>query len=158
MVVRDRFRELERRQHCEYLAAAQRQLVGRGVVDLDSVNARHRWTSSTGRNHRHDDVRIARKYRLDAAVAAIPDPALQVPRSRLIGSPGAITDALHPPDNRHMFYRVKTQANSRIIASTASVAPALAWIFFTVPSRSARSTFCIFIASTTASVSPALTS
>ena len=29
---------------------------------------------------------------------------------------------------------------------------------FTVPSRSARSTFCIFIASTTASVSPDLTS
>ena len=49
-------------------------------------------------------------------------------------------------------------ANSNISASTASVAPAAAWIFFTVPSRSARSTFCIFIASTTASVSPDLTS
>lgn len=31
-------------------------------------------------------------------------------------------------------------------------------LLFTAPLRSARSTFCIFIASTTASVSPALTS
>ena len=45
-----------------------------------------------------------------------------------------------------------------ITASTARLSPGLALIGFTVPSRSARSTFSIFIASTTASVSPALTS
>ena len=41
---------------------------------------------------------------------------------------------------------------------TARLSPGLACSVFTVPSRSARSTFSIFIASTTASVSPTLTS
>src|SRR6516165_3141901 len=49
-------------------------------------------------------------------------------------------------------------ANSMITASTARLSPGLALIAFTTPSRSARKTFSIFIASTTASVSPALTS
>ena len=43
-------------------------------------------------------------------------------------------------------------------ASTARLSPGLAFSLETVRSRSARSTFSIFIASTTASVSPALTS
>src|SRR5579871_2320736 len=50
------------------------------------------------------------------------------------------------------------QANSRITASTARLSPFLAKTALMVPSRSARSTFSIFMASTTASVSPALTS
>ncbi len=45
-----------------------------------------------------------------------------------------------------------------ITASTASESPSLARIFFTVTSRSASSTFSIFIASTMHSGSPALTS
>src|SRR5262249_30891351 len=50
------------------------------------------------------------------------------------------------------------QANSMITASTARLSPGLALIALMTPSRSARSTFSIFMASTTASVSPALTS
>src|SRR5262249_20097325 len=49
-------------------------------------------------------------------------------------------------------------ANSMITASTARLSPGLALITLTTPSRSARKTFSIFMASTTASVSPALTS
>ena len=54
--------------------------------------------------------------------------------------------------------RAALQANSKMTASTARLSPGLALIFLTVPSISARSTFSIFIASTTATVSPALTS
>ena len=43
-------------------------------------------------------------------------------------------------------------------ASTARLSPSLAMMALTVASRSARNTFSIFIASTTASGSPALTS
>src|SRR5205085_5466553 len=50
------------------------------------------------------------------------------------------------------------QANSNITASTARLSPGLALMVLTTPSRSARKTFSIFIASTTASASPALTS
>src|SRR5262249_54983859 len=51
-----------------------------------------------------------------------------------------------------------TYANSMITASTAMLSPGRTLIDFTTPSRSARSTFSIFMASTMASVSPALTS
>ena len=54
--------------------------------------------------------------------------------------------------------RAALQANSKMTASTARLSPGLALIFLTVPSISARRTFSIFIASTTATVSPALTS
>ena len=50
------------------------------------------------------------------------------------------------------------QANSMMVASTARLSPSLAWILEMVPSRSARSTFSIFMASTMQSGSPALTS
>src|SRR5947199_5301435 len=49
-------------------------------------------------------------------------------------------------------------ANSMIGASTASESPSLARIFAIFTSRSARSTFSIFIASTIQSASPTLTS
>src|SRR5947209_16876591 len=49
-------------------------------------------------------------------------------------------------------------ANSMIGASTASESPSFARILAIFTSRSARSTFSIFIASTTQSGSPALTS
>src|SRR5690349_12594985 len=49
-------------------------------------------------------------------------------------------------------------SNSMMTASTARLSPLRAWIALTLPSRSARRTFSIFIASTMASGSPALTS
>ena len=49
-------------------------------------------------------------------------------------------------------------SNSRMTSSTARLSPGLARILAMRPSRSARSTFSIFIASTIASASPALTS
>src|SRR5262249_55101781 len=58
----------------------------------------------------------------------------------------------------HHSHRDADQANSRMTASTGRLSPTLAWIVFTTPSRSARRTFSIFMASTTARVSPALTS
>ena len=56
------------------------------------------------------------------------------------------------------YAAVRNQANSRITASTARLSPALAATFLTLPSRSARRMFSIFMASTTASASPAFTS
>src|SRR6202042_3963914 len=54
--------------------------------------------------------------------------------------------------------RAIAHANSMITASTASESPSLHRIAFTLASRSAKSTFSIFIASTMQSCSPALTS
>src|SRR5262245_33125512 len=79
------------------------------------------------------------------------------------GIHGERSDVCLPGANALTRWRFRSRrppgyVNSRITASTARLSPFLAWIFFTTPSRSARSTFSIFIASTTASVSPALTS
>src|SRR5689334_4221958 len=89
-------------------------------------------------------------------------PPLLIGRFRLVGiEPGSL--------GRHRSLHLEDQhggrcagsapyANSMITASTARLSPGFTLIAFTTASRSARSTFSIFIASTTASVSPTLTS
>ena len=64
----------------------------------------------------------------------------------------------HDDRAARLSQRKRRYSNSTITSSTARLAPAVATIFFTLPSCSALRTFSIFIASMTASFSPALTS
>lgn len=66
--------------------------------------------------------------------------------------------AAHNERAAGLSQRNRRYSNSTITSSTARLAPAVATIFFTLPSCSALRTFSIFIASMTASFSPALTS
>src|SRR6476660_3236765 len=104
----------------------------------------------------------AREHRLDAAVARVAHRAVETKRAGGVIRPGAIIDALHASfdsDTHGSGVGLgHAHANSRITASTLRLSPGLASTLDTLPSRSAFSTFSIFIASTTQSASPALTS
>src|SRR4029079_10651785 len=80
------------------------------------------------------------------------------PRRRAVGAHQRTIEVRTVGEIEHGRIIARRQANSRITASTASVSPAFATIFLTFPSRSARSTFSIFIASTTSMTSPAFMS
>src|SRR6476659_5091464 len=112
--------------------------------------------------HLVDLVGGTREHSLDAAVARIAHAAVEPQRPRGLLGPGAVIDALHPPLDFHSDSLVgglgHAHANSRITASTLRRSPGLASTLDTLPSRSAFSTFSIFIASTPQSASPALTS
>src|SRR5262245_14292265 len=102
------------------------------------------------------------EHRLDAAVARVAHGPIEAKRPRGLLGPSAVVDALHPPLDPHSDSLVgglgHAHANSRITASTLRLSPGLARTFDTLPSRSAFSTFSIFIASTMHSASPARTS
>src|SRR5690349_5246469 len=106
--------------------------------------------------------RLADGKRLDITVAQIAHPAAQAQAPRLALGPQAIAHALNAAGDDEMGgddgHRAVAQLNSRMTWSTARLSPALARTALILPSRSARSTFSIFIASTTASSSPAFTS
>src|SRR5260370_36846576 len=77
-------------------------------------------------------------------------------RSEAIHGPGKRKNGLlRCARNDGLFCRLlesDRHANSKISASTASVAPGAAWIFLPVPPPPPRSTFCTFIPSTTPTV------
>src|SRR5258708_23295784 len=105
--------------------------------------------------------RLGDGERLDAGGGQIGDPAGEGPAPRLALGPEGKShalDAAGDDDAGGGDGHRAAQANSRMTWSTARLSPVLARTVLTLPSRSARSTFSIFIASTTASSSPALTS
>src|SRR5262245_1426825 len=98
--------------------------------------------------------RRPREHRLDIPVVQVAHSAIEPERLRRLVGPGAEIDALHPAFDlhRHSFCAVVGHhLNSRITASTLRLSPGLALILATVASRSAFSTFSIFMASTTQS-------
>src|SRR4029077_5618592 len=102
------------------------------------------------------------KHRLDAAVIGVAHCAGKSKPARGRVRPGTEIDALHAPLDLYTHGSFgglgHAHANSRITASTLRLSPGLANTLETLPSRSAFSTFSIFIASTTQSASPARTS
>src|SRR5439155_21975598 len=130
----------------------------------DHEDAAAKQSLKTDLDNRRDANIVANDARLDAAVGAVAHPAAQAEPARPAHHPGAVADPLYPagdaqPHAPHgQLPRELPYSNSRITWSTARLSPGLARSLATRPSRSARSTFSIFIASTTTSGSPALTS
>jgi len=77
---------------------------------IDKVDPRAGRTAPARFDHGQDDTVLADEQCLDAAVAAIADPALQTAFQRRHFGPGAVADALHPTADRHEAVHV--QANS----------------------------------------------
>src|SRR5262245_51785102 len=129
-------------------------------VDVYGIDAGRRRAAAAGFDHAADRAIVADDHRLDRAVDAIAHPAAQPQALGHLHHPVAVAHALDAArDGEAGLQRHRgPQANSMIFWSTRRLSPALACSVFTVPSRMARSTFSIFMASTTASTSPALTS
>src|SRR5690606_6708569 len=100
-------------------------------------------------DHGVDFFRGTGKEGLDRAVGTVTHPAVEAELLGLLHGPGAVPDVLHLAADDAAFGNVTHQASSTITWSTERLSPDLAWIFATLPSRSARRMFIIFIASTT---------
>src|SRR5829696_1755600 len=128
-------------------------------LDVDVVDTRHGRTAAAGIDHLAHRVVVADDQHLDRAIDAVAHPAGQAKVVRGRDRPVAVAHALHPAGDREAGLQChRFQVNSMIFWSTRRLSPALACRVLTVPSCTARSTFSIFIASTTASASPALIS
>src|ERR1700679_2045920 len=133
-----------------------------GGMHFDIVDARALRSLGADHEERLDRLGGARGQRLDSAVRAVAHPAVEAELPGFLDQEVAIAHSLHETLNakaqRCDVRLILTHANSRITSSSAMLSPFWTLTFFTRPSRSATSTFSIFIASTTASGSPALTS
>ena len=99
-------RSSDRRQNRETFACpAQVQKVGIAVFDADDINPRRDRSAAAGCNHILNDIVRSGERRLDAAVAAIADPAIETARHRLFLDPGAIANALHAATDRDVADR-----------------------------------------------------
>src|SRR4029077_6708554 len=106
-----------------------------------------------------DGVRCAGRQHLDATIYTVAQPAAQPEAPRCARRPNPVADTLHLAGDPQAHGLVRRHhSNSRMTWSTATLSPGLARIRAMRPSRSARNMFSIFIASTTASGSPAFTS
>src|SRR5688572_24860326 len=134
-------------------------LLGVGL-DLDAGDARQFRPMVADADHIIDLVGRAGEHRFDIAVAPVAHPAVEAAGLRLLRGPGTEPDTLDGAGDQHVNGLAVGHgyANSTITWSTERLSPALACSFATLPSRSARSMFSIFIASTTASSCPALMS
>ncbi len=109
--VRRRHRRSNGTEHREqFVAAAQRDLVGRGLALIDEVDARCRRSGAAGLDHRQHRRFQPAEQRFDRAVAAIAHPALQAALKRRHLGPGAIADALDATADQHVT--MHGQANS----------------------------------------------
>ena len=154
---------------CATLVKARRD-ISAFRCDVDIGNARGGRPLPAVPDHRIDHITRPGKCHFNAAVAAVSDPTVQTGRLRRLHGPGPIPNPLNAPFDAqpHRLFlhgnRFKPPSglpqpsNSRITCSAVKLSPGAAFTAAITPSRSARRTFSIFIASTTAKGCPALIS
>jgi hypothetical protein len=78
---------------------------------IDSLHLRARRTRAAGLDHLGDGFERTGKNRLNCAVSAVANPALEALFERRIFDPGAKTDPLHTAANNHTADRLRCGAH-----------------------------------------------
>lgn len=143
---------LQCRQHRKPLPCpAQVQKVGITGLGLHGTDPCRDRPAAAYRNHVGNDILGPGKYRLDAAVAAIANPAFEAARDRMLLDPRAVADALHAAadgdvaDYAAHVFRPRNSALRALVSASRIARPvspdeAMPLRFFgEVPSRNAFS-------------------
>src|SRR4051812_22046124 len=130
---------------------AQLELLLAAGLARDALDARRGRTVAAQRDHVGHNRSRSRKQCLDAAVAPVTHPALELAGARLMLDPGAVADALHLAADRHLldgvahFFNPRKSAvrvfmsASRVTRAVSSEDASPFRFFGAVPSRNALS-------------------